>query len=183
MPVEQSDVKVYAPESSAKSFENLPKDVYQFELIDIEVKEQTKWQSTEVENVFVFTFSIVEDTELYGRRMWQYASQKLSSFKDGSNLYKTLCGLLGRQLTEEECSDPMGFCTADFMNSLIGKQVRLSIGEKKKDDGTLKNIIESYLPVKEELPAFDEEKAKAMFKATQAKTEEVAVEDPEIPAM
>ena len=152
MPVQGSNV--VAPEG--KEWDLIPKDVYQVEVLDIELKEGTKYQSDEKQTQLVFTFVLIEEGEHYGRRMWQYASQTLSKFKGGSNLYKTIVGLNGGvQLTDEQCSNIDVTCSDEALNALIGKQVRLSIGDKAKQDGTLKNIIESYLPIKEELPAFD----------------------------
>ena len=152
MPVSGS--KVVAP--NGKEFEVLPQDIYQVELLDVEQKTQKKWKSDEEEDVFVFTFVILDDGEFYGRRMWEYAAQKLSKYKGGSKLYKALVGLNGGvQLTDEACMTPEETCSDNAINALIGKQVRLTVGQKAKQDGSLKNVIESYLPVKKDLPAFN----------------------------
>jgi|10_taG_2_1085330.scaffolds.fasta_scaffold211785_1 hypothetical protein len=155
MPVQGSSVTVPV----GKEFEVLPKDVYQAELVDVSIKTQTKYQSTDEEDVFVFDFVLIEEGEFYGRHMWKYCSQKLSKYNGGSNLYKVLVGLQGgKDLTDKQFASPEVTCSDDNMNALIGTQVRLSVGQKEKQDKTLKNVIDSYLPVKEELPAFDKEK-------------------------
>jgi len=155
MPV--SGVEVTVPEG--KIFEVLPKDVYSAELLDVEYKEGTKWMSEEKQMQLVFTFVILEEGEHYGRRMWQYCTQSLSKFKGGSNLYKTLVGLNGGvEFTDAQCANPDSIASDEILNGLIGKQVRLTIGQKEKQDKTLKNTIESYLPIKKELPPFDESK-------------------------
>lgn len=169
---------VVAPVAEDKEWELLPVDVFQFELLDIDKKMQTKYQSTEEEEVLVFTFAVVEEGEHYGRRMWQYATPKLSKYKGGSNLYKTLVGLRGGvPFTDEECATPEVTCSDDALNSLIGKQVRISVGQKPKKDGTLKNTIESYLPIKEELLAFDSEKVGEGAAAPAAAAQEISFDE------
>lgn len=150
MPV--SGVKVVKQEE--KVWDILPNDVYQAEVLDIELKEEKKWNSEEIINKLVFTFVVVEEGEFYGRRLWQYATPKLTKFKGGSNLYKVLSGIAGRQLTDEECASPEDTCSDEALNALIGKQVRLTVGQKEKKNGELKNIIDGFMPVKTALPAF-----------------------------
>jgi len=155
MPVVGSNVTV----PQGKEFELLPVDVYQVELVDVSIKTQTKYQSTEEEDVFVFDFAVIEEGEHYGRHMWQYCAQKLSKYNGGSNLYKVLVGLNGgKDLSQEAFESPEVTLADDAINALIGKQVRISVGQKAKQDKTMKNIIEAYLPVKTELPAFDKSK-------------------------
>lgn len=152
MPVQ--GVKVFTPEG--KEFEVLPEEVYHAEVLDVEFKMQKKWQSDEEESTLVFTFVVIEDGEHYGRRLWQYATPKLTKFKGGSNLYKVLTGLYGRQLTDDECASPEETCSDDAINDLIGRQVRLGVGQKVKENGELKNIINSFFKVKkgDELPSY-----------------------------
>jgi len=155
MPVQ--GVNVVVPEG--KEFEVLPVDLYHTGLLDVEYKEQKAWGSEEMEPVLVFTFVVIAEGEHYGRRLWQYAKPKLSKFKGGSNLYKVLVGLNGgAQLTDEQCAVPEVTCSDEALNALIGKQVRLSVSQKAKQDGSLKNVIDSYLPAKEVLPTFEAEK-------------------------
>lgn len=152
MPVHGSSVVV----PQGKEFELLPKDVYQCELTDIKLEQGTKWQSTEVENKLVFIFTVIDEGEHYGRNIWQYCTEKLSKFNGGSNLYKVLVGLNGGKDLEESQMDNIAEVASDSaLNAHIHKQVRLSIGQKMKEDGkTPKNIIESFLPIKQELPAY-----------------------------
>lgn len=150
MPVQGSRVTV----SEGKEFTVLPKDVYQCELIDIKLETQKKYQSEETEDVLCFVFTVLEQGEHYGRQLRQYAAQKLSKYNGGSNLYKVLVGLNGgKDLTDEQMKNIPG---DEELNALIGKQVRLSVGQKEKQDKTMKNIIESFLPIKEALPKFAE---------------------------
>ena len=150
MPVQGSRVSV----SEGKEFEVLPKDVYQCELLDIKLETQKKYQSEETEDVLNFIFVVVDEGAHYGRQLRQYATQKLTKYNGGSNLYKVLVGLnQGKDLSDEDMKNIPG---DDELNALIGKQVRLSVGQKEKTDKTMRNVIEAYLPIKAELPRYAE---------------------------
>lgn len=158
MPV-SSNIKVEVPQK--KTYDPLPKDVYHCELLEVEDREEQGYMTSEMVTKINFQFVVIEEGEHYGRRLFQNCSTKLSKYKGGSNLYKTLVGLNGgKELTDEQMADPEAVAGPDALNELIGTQVRLSVGqkEKKTKPGEYRNIIESFLPVKEELPAFDEEK-------------------------
>lgn len=157
-------------------FEPLPEDVYQFELIDIDTKEGKKYMSEEMETQLVFTFAIVEDGNWYGRRQWVYASQKLSSYKDGSKLYNLLKVVMGREITKEEEANPASLINPDFLNTLMGEQVRMTVVQYDKKDGSKGNKVKGFLPVKEKLPAFDKEKSKEM--AEKRKADSATLEAP-----
>ena len=150
MPVQGSRVSV----SEGKEFEVLPKDVYQCELLDIKLETQKKYQSEETEDVLNFIFVVVDEGAHYGRQLRQYATQKLTKYNGVSNLYKVLVGLnQGKDLSDEDMKNIPG---DDELNALIGKQVRLSVGQKEKTDKTMRNVIEAYLPIKAELPRYAE---------------------------
>lgn len=175
MPV--SGVQVSVPEQ--KEYELLPKDVYQAQLLDIENKQETAWQSTELVDKIVFTFVIIEEGEFYGRRMWQHCTTKLSKFKGGSNLYKVLVGMNdGKDFTDAQIASPEEIAGDDALNALINKQVRISVGvtEKQTKKGEFKNVIESFMPVKSQLPEFV---AKEDGESTNAPKPVVTTEDGE----
>jgi len=143
-----------------KDYELLPKDVYQVELLDVELKEQQKYQSQDREEVLNFTFVVIEEGKYYGRRIWQTCSQKMAGGQKQSNLYKVLAALEAREFTVEECQTPTFLNDEAFMNGQIGKQLRLTIGQKTSEmTGKLKNFIDSFLPVKTALPAYDKSKS------------------------
>jgi len=175
MPV--SGVQVTVPET--REYELLPKDVYQVELLDIENKTEPGYQTSELEDKLVFVFAVIEDGENYGRRQWKNCTTKLSKFKGGSNLYKTLVGLNGgKEFTDAQVASPETIASDDVLNALIGKQVRLSIGivEKQTKKGEFKNVIESFLPIKSKLPAYvsREEGEEAPVAKVKTATEAVA---------
>lgn len=160
MPVQGINIEV----PQGKEFELLPKDVYHTELIDIDQVVQKKWQSEEEEEKLIFIFAVIEKGEHYGRQLRQYCTLTLSKYNGGSNLYKVLVGLNGgKELDDKVFENPSVALSDDNLNALIGKQVRLSVGEKLKSDKvSKKNVIDAFLPVKEELPAYvkSEEKEK-----------------------
>ena len=156
MPVSEN-LKVVGSESG--DFEPLPRDVYTFELIDVEEETRTKYQLDEEEEVIKFTFACIEDGPYYGRRIWRRATPKLSGGKKPSNLFSVLSGLTGKQYTREECKKPELIASPTHLNDLIGTQVRLSLGQKTSETtGKINNTIESFLPVKKKLPKFDPDK-------------------------
>lgn len=167
--------------TAKKEYELLPKDVYQVQLEDIELKEQQKYQSLEMQEVLNFTFVVIEEGKYYGRKIWQTCSQKMAGGQKQSNLYKVLSALEGREFTIDECINPSFLNDVDFMNGQIGKQLRLTIGQKVGEQtGKMKNFIDSFLPVKTKLPAYNKEQRPS--EATGEVQEEIpSVEDmPEV---
>lgn|SRR3990167_3951486 len=158
--------------ASANDFLPLPKDVYPFELIDIELVNEKGYQTEEMEDKLKFEFACLDEAN-YGRRLWKRCTLKLTGGKKPSALFTMLTEVLGRQFTKDELSDPSKFLSSDFLNSLIGVQLRISVGQKPKESDPTKinNTIDSYLPKKESYPAFDKEKSKAL--AEQAKAQPV----------
>lgn len=160
MPIQQP---INVQGASATDFKPLPKDVYPFELIDIELVTEQGYQTEEMQDKLKFEFACLEDAN-YGRRLWKRCTLKLTGGKKPSALYTMLTEVLGRPFTKEELSNPSAFLSSDFLNSMIGKQLRISVGQKPKESDPTKinNTIDSYLPAKEKFPAFDKEKSKAM---------------------
>lgn len=168
--------------ASQTDFKPLPKDVYAFELIDIELVTEKGYKTEEMVEKLKFEFACLEE-EFYGRRIWQRATLKLTGGKKPSTLNILLSGVIGRQFTKDELDHPEKFLSAEFLNSLIGKQVRLALGQKPKesDPSQVNNTVDSYMAAKQTYPAFDKEKSKALGEAAKSKA---APEDVNpIPAM
>lgn len=180
--------------ASAKDFKPLPKDVYPFELIDLELVSEKGYQTEELVDKLKFEFACLDDstlpdgTSLYGRRIWQRATLKLSGGKKPSTLNVLLSGILGRQFTKEELDHPEKFLSAEFLNTLIGKQVRLALGQKPKesDPSQINNTIDSYMPAKQPYPPFDKEKSKQLAEAAKHSQNGSVAEwkpEPEVPKL
>ena len=154
--------------AATKDFKPLPKDVYPFELIDIELVNEQAWQSEEMVDKLKFEFACLDEA-FYGRRIWQRATLKLTSGKKPSTLFTLLSEILGREITKDELKTPAKFLSAEFLNTLIGVQLRLSLGLKApNNEGKVNNSVDSFLPKKQDYPAFDKEKSKALAEKAKA---------------
>lgn len=156
MPV-KSGVSVDA--GSGKVFTPVAPDVYPVEILDIEEREGTKYQSSEVETQINVKFAIIEEGPFYGRLLWATCSPKFTGGTKQSKLYQVVVAALGREFTQDELKRAHEIVTPDFLNSLIGAQLRLTVSVKDRQDGSGKtNRIEAYMHKKQELPAFDKTK-------------------------
>lgn len=142
------------PKQEQKTFDPLPNGVYQCSLQEIELRDGTNFTTHEPEPQFSFTFIVIEEGEHYGRKLWANASLKLVGGTKSSNLYKVLSALADKQFTKEECLTSDEWMTSEFLNSFIGKQQLLAVSQKPKQTGGMKNVIDSILPVKAQLPAY-----------------------------
>ncbi|RLC27824.1 MAG: hypothetical protein DRH37_10270, partial [Deltaproteobacteria bacterium] len=121
MPVE-TNFMVNKEES--KSFDPLPKGLYQLELIDIEVVNRLKYKSdSEYENVFQFTFGVLNEGDYRARRQWEnFVPTSLYIGKNGKNkLYQIIEACQSAEVSPQQEAEGLN---GEFMNSLIGKQVQ-----------------------------------------------------------
>lgn len=143
------DFKVQTPEKS--SFEVLPEDTYQVEIEDIELKtDQPVYQSEEVEDRFSFKFRVVEEGEHNGRYLWLDVRPIMSAGGTGMNaswLYKIYSAVNQVKLTDEQAKSVGG----DQVNDMVGKQLRVIVKQKPKQNGELRNKITDVLPLKTKL--------------------------------
>ncbi len=171
--VEKKEAMEYAP---------LPEDVYQVELLDItsEVKPTYDTRNKpdlekEYETVLNFQFVVLDGTDekgesLRGRNIFENFVQSFLyiSKKNGKNkLYKITESILGRELSPED----EAFMDGAFLNTLIGRQLRIGTIIKKDGDKSYTNI-DKYLKAinKIELALNDEEREKSKVKPKEEKT-------------
>jgi hypothetical protein len=124
----------------------------------------------EYEEVFNFQFVLLngkdKDESLRGRNLFAnfVPSYLYISTKNGKNaLYEITEALLGHSLTPKEEAEMDGA----FLNSLIGKQVRVGVKNKpsKTDASKIYSNIETYYSADDLLPALtDKEKEEAKVK-------------------
>lgn len=158
-----------------QTFDPIPDDIYQVELLDITMKERPKYgKPEEKENLFDFQFTLLEGNDkdgdsLRGRNLWRnfVPTYLYISSKNGKNvLYQIIEAILGQELSPEQEAKMDG----NFINSLIGGQVRVVVKTKQVGDKTYSNI-ESFLPKKKDLKALtEEEKEKATVKEKKEET-------------
>lgn len=127
------------------SYTPLPKDVYQAEIVDIDVDTRENKDKKE-ETFFVITYGILDQGEFRARRVWDnWMTTYLYIGQKGKNkLFKFIEASLRRELTKEEISS----FTAIKMNKLIGQQLRLNIEIQNEKY----NKITDWLAAKSPLP-------------------------------
>lgn len=142
---------------NGKTFEPVPADVYTVEVLDIEEREGTKYQSSEVETQINFKFVIIEEGPFYGRFMWATCAPKITGGTKQSKLYQVIVAATGKEFSKDELKRAGEIVTPEFLNGIIGSQLRLTVSVKDKVDGSggKTNKIDSFLPKKVELPKFD----------------------------
>lgn len=135
----------------AKSFEPIPKGLYHCQLIDVESKQ---WEGQD-EPSLNFTFVPIKG-EHYGKKIFSSAAlnMKKSGPKGPTNLYKLISGLTGKEYTTEECKKQDEWMTFLFLSNLVGRQVMLVVSVVEKKTGGLKNVIDSILPVDQEIESY-----------------------------
>jgi hypothetical protein len=155
------NMELETPQS--KEWPLIPADVYQTEITNIEYKsEPNRWRKTEADpaekQVMTFEFTIIEEGEFYGRKLWQ----KMSPVKPyppqqsgkSSWVYRLATAMEGHAITQVE-ADQYG---SSNINGYIHRQVRVTVKHSEPKNGKIYNNVESFLPIKTELPIFDEKK-------------------------
>jgi hypothetical protein len=159
------DLELQTPQQ--KDWPILPADVYQTEITDIEYKEiDNRWKKEPTDpdkkQVMNFEFTIIEEGEHYGRKLWQMMAptKPLPPKASGkaSWIWRIASALAGHALTYEEGEK---YTTSD-VNGFIHRQIRMTVTQSEpKADGKQYNNIESFVAVKQQLPPFDPEKVKS----------------------
>ncbi len=131
-------------------FDLLPNDVYQVKITNLELLEnEPVYASTEVEDKLNFEFTITEEGQYKGRKLWMKMRPIMSAgYSQGqpSWLYKLFCAVNQVTLRDEEAKA----ITAKNVNELVNKEVRVTVKQKpsKKDSSKVYNNITDFLPVK-----------------------------------
>lgn len=161
--VNKEERKVYPP---------LPKNIYQAELLDVSLVDSKGKFSKPGDKNFNFQWVVLSGMDkgesLRGRSIFDnFIPTSLYIGKKGKNkLFLIIEAFLGRELTaEEEAKGLSGF----YINSLIGKQVKIFNDHKISSDGeNTYNNITSYIPIEANLtPLTAEEKENCRVKKEQ----------------
>lgn len=142
----------------ASSFEPLPEDMYQVELLDITAEEKETYNSKigkttekEYETILSFQFTLLDGDEngksLRGRNVWaNFIPSYLYVGKNGKNkLYQIVEALQGQSISPQQEAEGLN---GAFLNSLIGKQCRVVTKNKANKEGNLFTNIDSFLVAK-----------------------------------
>lgn len=155
----------------------LPEDMYQVELADITVRsvetynsKKDKKEPKEYENIFKTLFVVLDEDNRARYLFKDYVPSVLYIGKNGKNdLYQIIESLIGHELSPEEEAT----IDSSFLNSLVGKQCRVTVKHKVSGDNTYANI-DTFLKAKEQKkPLTAEEKVNAVIK-DKDETKEVA---------
>ena len=142
MPIESS---FQMPKSEKKEFVAIEADVYESSVKEIENKISFyKNDDGTDKEILNFTFEVSEGQHK-GRRLWKEVSPYCFYGAKGASVLLTIVNAIEkRDLTPEE-TDGIG---ADYINSLIGKNIRLTVSKEPGKDGTPKNKVKGFLPSK-----------------------------------
>lgn len=172
-----------------KTFDPLPEDIYQVELLDITAEDKEtynskmgKTQEKEYETILSFQFTLLDGTDngesLRGRNVWAnfVPSFLYISAKNGKNaLYRIVEALQGKTLSPEQEANGID---GAFLNSLIGKQCRIVTKNKAGKEGNLFTNIESFLVAKTLINALTAyEKENATVKKEKEQTQPTGAQD------
>lgn len=170
-----------------KEFTLLKNDIYQVELVDVNIEEKQKYQSSEMEEKLSFEFAILAGKDAEGKdaRLRLLAKNFVPTYlyistKSGKNwLYKVVEALIGRDLNKEEEANGI---SANTLNFLIGKQCRVLLEKvaSKKDSSKFYSNISNILSADAEMTPLtpeEKEKIKEYKKAGQEKQIQTALSD------
>lgn len=156
--------------SEGKSYEALPDDKYQVEIYAAEPFVGTEYQSQVPQDQVKFTFVILNDDKTVledgvqvparGRRLWLQTTTIFSpvGFKKQTNLTLLAAAVYGHELEEKEV-------TAFDEKDLLGKQLCLMVGQKRRQDGSTGNKILSFSKAEKLLSKYDDSEFKASRQA------------------
>lgn len=146
---------------TTEGFAALPADKYTVQIVDVNLKTQLKYQSTEEEEVLNYQFQVLDDNPIpeveegeqattRGRYLWKAYRLALNS---RSNLGKLAAAVEGRALTKAEAKqfDP---------ETIVGKQLDVMVEQKPstKDPEIIYNNVISHSKTVKELEPIPIEK-------------------------
>ena len=147
-----------------KEWPLIPEDVYQTEITNIEYKVEPnrfKQKDTDPDEVqrMNFEFTIIEEGSYYGRKVWQKMAPIKPYPPQGKGkstwVYRLASAMEGHSITKDE-ADRYG---TSNINGYIHRQVRVTVKHSAPNaQGKQYSNVESFLSIKSELPAFDENK-------------------------
>lgn len=157
--------------SQAKQFDPIEDDSYQVQITDAVLKQNMFWKEpTEQERkegkgfdkyVFAFTFVILTDGEVRGRRLWENAGLSLKpTTKKGqpTKLYKIVTKAIKSDLDWDGCASfapDTRTLYQNILNEVVGRQIRVTTETTKNPDtGKFKTKVVSFAVAKRDLPPY-----------------------------
>lgn len=172
MPI-PNDYEIPINAGSKQEFELLPDDVYEVVISNLDLKkDQPVYQSTEIEDKFAFEFTVVEEGKYKGRKLWLDTRTVMGAGFDGGSpswLYRIFCAVNSIQLSDTEAKS----ITANNINGLSGKSLRVVVKQKLSATGKTRNKIVDVMPTKLSLKPLEFDSPVS----TPTDDEEISVED------
>lgn len=134
-------------EKEKMEYDPLPEDVYQVQLLDVEMQSKPSYDDkTVMEDVLSFQFVVLDDGEFRGRSIWKnFVPTYLYNGKKGKNaLYQITEAIIRRELKDEDKQN----LSSDFVNTLVGYQCRVTVKNKTTGEGKIFSNIDTFLPAK-----------------------------------
>lgn len=168
------DFKIIKEEK--KIYPPLPIAIYSTELLAVDLVEAQGKYAKQGDKNFKFQWTLLEPADLRGRNIWDnFVPTTLYIGKKGENaLWRIVKAFLKRDLTPQEEAEGL---TGAFINSLVGKQIKIFVDHRTKD-GNVYNNITSYIPQDTACqPLTEEEKENARVKNKKINNEDPFIQN------
>lgn len=141
------------PINQSQEFDVLPEDIYHVVIEDVNLEERQVYQSKDVEEVLNFKFTILDQGEYLGNKVWKKIRPILNAGWDGgspSDLYELWKSAMKVLPSQQQLENGL---SGDEINSLIGEQLRVTLKVKTSQKGKEYNKIEGFMSAKSKLSA------------------------------
>lgn len=161
-----------------KEFSLIPEGLYQVQLHDIVEKQKPDFKNPSVlKNFFTFTFIILNEGELRGRRLWLDVSAvppyPPSEGRKQSWMYKVISAIEKHSITQDEAG---GYDAAKF-NTLIGEQIQVVVKHSPpKASGKVYANIDSVMAASSKMEAYETPKKEIVFN-----TPDIQIDNSDLP--
>lgn len=136
--------------SEGGSFEPLESDVYQVQIVDIQLKENEYMGKKSKQLEFTSQVATPLSDKDHGRQLkfWTSTTWNMGGGKYSPSKLFTLVTSVYKHYKPDVSVKDMEEIQVSQINDLIGKQVRVNVVAKEREDGKTVNKVESFLPIK-----------------------------------
>lgn len=142
-------------ESTQSSYETIPAGIYQIILDDVEERESTNYKTKEPETQLMFRARVIEEGDHFGHSLGIFARPKWfsgGSSLSASKLYSLVKAVYGHYHKDTDIDVlTIADINMSFINDLLGKQLMVAVDVRKGKDGSDRNRITSFTPIKKEI--------------------------------
>lgn len=150
MPLDQT---YQLPPRQKIEYDPVPEGIYQVEISDIKLAQRQAYNKPEVtEDVLDFEFVILDEGDCRGRRLWKKVRPVMNP--GDTNFRPSYLYTLASKATQKQAFTPEE-CLTFSPNSLIGKQVLVTVDAKAGKDGRIWNNIQAFTIARTNLDPFE----------------------------